>query len=56
MSALAQREDFHAGAEVSAAFATLRKHIRFMRADRAMDADVQRICALVANGELPARG
>jgi histidine ammonia-lyase len=52
MNALAQREDFHAGASVQTAFSTIRKNIHFMQRDRAMDQDVQRICKLVGSAEL----
>jgi histidine ammonia-lyase len=50
MSALAGTTDFHAGAAVRAAFATIRREIAFMPRDRALDADVRRITAMVANG------
>ena len=52
MSALAASEEFHAGSAVRAAFAKIRERIGFMQRDRAMDQDVQRVCALVANGDL----
>jgi histidine ammonia-lyase len=52
MQALADAGEFHAGAAVRAAFARIRNEIAFMRHDRAMDADVRRICALVASGAL----
>ncbi|GAC1499325.1 MAG: hypothetical protein NVS1B6_05390 [Steroidobacteraceae bacterium] len=52
MAALAQSEEFHAGAAVREAFATARKAVAFMRRDRAMDGDVRRICELVASGAL----
>ena len=50
--ALAAQDDFHAGVDVRAAFARIRREIGFMRRDRAMDGDVRRICELVASGEL----
>ncbi|GAP67461.1 histidine ammonia-lyase [Mizugakiibacter sediminis] len=50
--ALAEAGDFHAGAAVRKAFAVIREHIDFISRDRAMDGDVQRICALVASGAL----
>ena len=52
MAALAAEGEFHAGAGVRAAFSTIRKNIKFMSRDRAMDSDVQRICELVASGAL----
>jgi histidine ammonia-lyase len=54
MQALAAAGEFHAGTQVRATFATIRASIAFMPRDRAMDADIQRICALVAAGVLPA--
>jgi histidine ammonia-lyase len=54
MQALAAAGEFHAGMQVRAAFETIRASIAFMQRDRAMDADIQRICALVAGGVLPA--
>jgi histidine ammonia-lyase len=54
MQALAAAGEFHAGTQVRAAFETIRASIAFMPRDRAMDADIQRICALVAGGALPA--
>ena len=54
MQALAAQEDFHAGRAVRAAFARIREEIPFMQRDRTMDADVRRICALVASGKLVA--
>jgi histidine ammonia-lyase len=54
MQALADAGEFHAGMQVRAAFETIRASIAFMQRDRAMDADIQRICALVAGGVLPA--
>ena len=53
MQALAAAGEFHAGMQVRAAFETIRASIAFMQRDRAMDADIQRICALVASGQLP---
>lgn len=57
MAALGETGDFHAGSAVRAAHARIREQIDFMRRDRAMDGDVQKICAMVAAGELvpPAR-
>jgi histidine ammonia-lyase len=52
MHALAQADEFHAGAAVQKAFATLREHIAFMPRDRAMDGDVRRMCELVASNAL----
>jgi histidine ammonia-lyase len=53
MQALAAAGEFHAGMQVRAAFETIRASIAFMPRDRAMDADIQRICAMVASGQLP---
>jgi len=52
MAALAAEGEFHPGAGVRAAFSTIRKTIKFMSRDRAMDSDVQKICDLVASGAL----
>ena len=52
MLALAEAGEFHAGEPVRAAFARIRSAIPFMHRDRAMDGDIQRICALVASGSL----
>jgi histidine ammonia-lyase len=52
MQALAQAGEFHAGEAVRAAFGRIREAIPFMHRDRAMDGDIQRICALVARGAL----
>ncbi|OOG42018.1 aromatic amino acid ammonia-lyase [Rhodanobacter sp. C05] len=49
-SALANAEDFHAGASVRDAHAILRQHISFMHRDRAMDGEVRTVCALVQQG------
>jgi histidine ammonia-lyase len=46
MAALAQSEEFHAGAAVQAAHALLRERIAFMHRDRAMDGDIRAICEL----------
>jgi histidine ammonia-lyase len=54
MQALAAAGEFHAGTEVRSAFGRIRARIDFMRRDRAMDRDVQRICELVASGVLTA--
>jgi histidine ammonia-lyase len=45
--ALTHAGDFHAGASVRDAHATLRQHIDFIHRDRAMDGDVRTVCALV---------
>jgi histidine ammonia-lyase len=55
MAALAGSDEFHAGVEVRAAFARIRKEIAFVRRDRALDADVRRICALVDLGTFAGR-
>jgi histidine ammonia-lyase len=55
MQALAATGEFHAGTKVRDAFAQVRARIGFMQRDRAMDADIQTICALVASGQLAAR-
>jgi histidine ammonia-lyase len=52
MAALTDAGEFHAGAAVRNAFSAIRKEIDFMPRDRAMDGDVQRICALIAGGSL----
>jgi histidine ammonia-lyase len=52
MHALAAAGEFHAGGKVREAFSTIRANIAFMQRDRAMDADIQRICALVAGGTM----
>jgi histidine ammonia-lyase len=52
MQALSSAGEFRAGAAVRAALARLREHVAFMTHDRAMDADVRRVCDLVATGEL----
>ena len=52
MAALAAEGEFHPGAGVREAFSTIRKTIKFMSRDRAMDRDVQKICELVASGGL----
>ncbi len=52
MQALAEAGEFHAGEPLRAAFAKIRETIPFMHRDRAMDGDIQRICALVASGAL----
>jgi len=52
MTMLAKHEDFHSGIEVREAFAKIRKHIAFMRRDRAMDGDVRKVCELVVSGDL----
>ena len=55
MQALAATGEFHAGTKVRDAFALVRERIGFMQRDRAMDADIQSICALVASGQLAAK-
>ncbi len=50
--ALASSDDFHPGAAVARLHAQIRQHIDFMRADRAMDGDVQCITQLVATRAL----
>ena len=52
MDALCKADGFHAGSAVQNAHARIRKHIDFMRRDRAMDGDVQKICQLVASDAL----
>ncbi|MEB2316910.1 MAG: aromatic amino acid lyase [Xanthomonadaceae bacterium] len=52
MSQLAQDADFHASARVRRAHARLREHIAFMQRDRAMDAEVAKVCELVEQGVL----
>ena len=47
MEALARSSDFHAGAAVRKAFAVIRDTVPFMHRDRAMDAEVRRMCELV---------
>ncbi|MBP7419108.1 MAG: aromatic amino acid lyase [Xanthomonadales bacterium] len=51
-AALAAAGEFHPGAPVAQAHARIREEIAFQRRDRAMDADVRRITALVASGSL----
>ena len=51
-AALAAAGEFHPGAPVAQAHARIREEIAFQRRDRAMDADVRRITALVAAGAL----
>jgi histidine ammonia-lyase len=55
MQALAEAGEFHAGEPVRIAFAKIREAIPFMHRDRAMDGDIQRICALVATRGLQGR-
>jgi histidine ammonia-lyase len=53
MAALAQRDDFHAGTMVNAAFSIIRQNIQFMRRDRGMDQSFfRRVCELVSAGTL----
>ncbi|MCB1552936.1 MAG: aromatic amino acid lyase [Xanthomonadales bacterium] len=47
---LATAEDFHPGAAVETALQTIREVIPFMQRDRAMDQEVQRVCAMVREG------
>ncbi|HET6632351.1 MAG TPA: aromatic amino acid ammonia-lyase [Rhodanobacteraceae bacterium] len=56
MQSIAEAGEFRAGAGVRDAFATIRAEIGFMRQDRPMQADLQRICALVARGAFAATG
>ncbi len=51
-AALAASEDFRGGTAVRAALATVRGQVDFMQRDRPMDAEVQRICALLRSGGL----
>lgn len=46
--ALGEAGDFHAGDRVQRAHAVLRQKIDFLHRDRALDGDIQAICALVA--------
>ena len=52
MRALSQAGEFRAGDAVRAAFARVREVVGFMQRDRPMDAEVQRVCALVRSGVL----
>ena len=52
MQALSQAGDFRAGDAVRAAFARVRDVVGFMQRDRPMDAEVQRVGALVRSGAL----
>ena len=52
MEALCKADGFHAGSAVQKAHAQIRQHIDFMRRDRAMDGDVQKICRLIASDAL----
>jgi len=52
MQALARSSDFHAGNAVRAAFAKIRAEIPFMHQDRAMDAEVRKVCELVGSGAI----
>ncbi len=52
MTSLRDAGEFRAGKLVSDAFSGIRKRIGFMPRDRAMDADVQAVCELVAQGGL----
>ncbi len=47
-AALAEADDFHAGASVRAAHALLREQVAFLHRDRALDADIRAVCTLVA--------
>ena len=47
-AALADADDFHAGASVRAAHALLREQVAFLHRDRALDADIRAVCTLVA--------
>jgi len=48
-AALADADDFHAGASVRAAHALLREQVAFLHRDRALDADIRAVCALVSS-------
>ncbi len=50
--ALAEAGEFHAGGAVRRAFDAIRREVRFMPRDRAMDRDVADMCELVASGKL----
>jgi histidine ammonia-lyase len=52
MQALSKAGEFRAGDAVHAAFAKVREIVGFMQRDRPMDAEVQRVCALVRSGVL----
>ena len=52
MQALARSSDFHAGNAVRAAFTKIRAEIPFMHQDRAMDAEVRKVCELVGSGAI----
>jgi histidine ammonia-lyase len=52
MRALATADSFHPSPRVAAAFASIRARIPFMQRDRAMDGDIQSICAMVGEGVL----
>lgn len=52
MQALNEAGEFHAGDAVRKAFSAVREVVGFMQRDRAMDAEVQRMCALIASGSL----
>jgi histidine ammonia-lyase len=50
--ALAEAGEFHASGAVRRAFDAIRREVRFMERDRAMDRDVADMCELVASGAL----
>lgn len=52
MAALRDTGEFRAGGAVRSAFASIRKQVGFMPRDRAMDADVNAMCELVAQSNL----
>ncbi len=52
MLQLARDGDFHPSPAVARTHQRLREHIGFMQRDRAMDADVAKVCALVEQGVL----
>ena len=52
MQALTDAGEFRAGTSVNASFARVREVVGFMQRDRAMDEEVQRMCALVRSGAL----
>ncbi len=51
-TSLADAADFHAGAAVRDAHATIRETIAFMSRDRAMDGEVRAVCAMVESAVL----
>jgi histidine ammonia-lyase len=51
-AALTSADDFHAGVSVRAAHARLREKVAFLHRDRALDADIRAVCALVESNVL----